>query len=41
MINAAAANVKTSDTGMEYSTPSRPKNTGSSKEKPAPNTTAF
>lgn len=32
--------VRISDTGMEYSTPSRPKNTGSSRAKPTPNTTS-
>ena len=32
--------VKTSDTGIEYSTPSRPKKIGSSKANPTPNTTS-
>ena len=30
--------VSKSDAGMEYKTPSRPKNTGSSSAKPTPNT---
>ena len=33
-------NVSTSLTGMEYSTPSRLKNSGSSSAKPTPNTTS-
>ena len=32
--------VNTSDTGMEYSTPSRPKKRGSSSAKPTPNATS-
>ena len=34
------AKVSASDTGIEYSTPSRPKNRGSSSAKPTPNTTS-
>ncbi len=40
MITAARAKVSASETGMEYSTPSSPKNTGSSSAKPTPNTTS-
>ena len=40
MMTAEMINVRISDTGMEYSTPSRPKNTGSSSAKPTPNTTS-
>ena len=32
--------VRISDTGMEYSTPSKPKNTGNNRAKPTPNTTS-
>ena len=35
---SATRNVKKSETGMEYSTPSKPKKTGSSSAKPTPNT---
>lgn len=38
MINTEITKVKISETGIEYSTPSRPKNTGSSRAKPTPNT---
>ena len=40
MAIAEMMNVSRSETGMEYSTPSRPKNTGSSRAKPTPNTTS-
>ena len=40
MMTAEMINVRISDTGMEYSTPSRPKNTGSNSAKPTPNTTS-
>ena len=40
MMTAEIRKVRISDTGMEYSTPSKPKNTGSSRAKPTPNTTS-
>ena len=40
MITAEIRNVRISETGMEYKTPSSPKNTGSSSAKPTPNTTS-
>ena len=40
MINTEIKKVRTSDTGMEYRTPSSPKNTGSSRANPTPNTTS-
>lgn len=40
MMIAEMIKVRISDTGMEYSTPSKPKNTGSNKAKPTPNTTS-
>ena len=40
MMTAERTNVRISETGMEYSTPTSPKNTGSSSAKPTPNTTS-
>ena len=40
MMIAEMIKVRISDTGMEYSTPSNPKNTGSNRAKPTPNTTS-
>ena len=40
MMTAEMRNVRTSETGMEYNTPSSPKNTGSSSANPTPNTTS-
>ena len=40
MMIAEMTKVRISDTGMEYNTPSKPKNTGSSRAKPTPNTTS-
>ena len=38
MRKSAIKKVKISDTGMEYRTPSNPKNIGNNKAKPTPNT---
>ena len=40
MMTAEMRKVRTSDTGMEYSTPSRPKNSGRTRAKPTPKTTS-
>ena len=40
MMNTAIKKVKISDTGMEYSTPSSPKNIGRRRANPTPNTTS-
>ena len=37
MMSRETTSVSTSDTGMEYSTPSRPNQMGSSRAKPTPN----
>ena len=39
MMNAEIKKVRISETDMEYSTPSKPKNIGRSSAKPTPNTT--
>lgn len=40
MTNTQIENVSRSDTGIEYSTPSKPNHRGSSSAKPTPNSTS-